>query len=193
MRDDARRSPKCATVRARGRRRIFAMPAGACAPAASAAPGAEQFIERLSYFMTLVGLTALIIGGAGIANAVSRLRQPAHRCHRHAQMPGRARRAPSSASISTEICIVACSPSPSACAPARWRLPSPRRLLRDILRLPFTAQSKSCRSLTRRGLRLPGHARLHHVAACAHAACAGLGPVPPSHRACCRLAGAPAT
>ena len=37
----------------------------------SAAPGADQFIERLSYFMTLVGLTALIVGGAGIANAAS--------------------------------------------------------------------------------------------------------------------------
>ncbi|MGE0241876.1 MAG: ABC transporter permease, partial [Parvibaculaceae bacterium] len=37
----------------------------------SAAPGADQYIERLSYFMTLVGLTALIIGGAGIANAAS--------------------------------------------------------------------------------------------------------------------------
>ena len=47
------------------------MPAGGCATATSAAPGAEQFVERLSYFMTLVGLTALIIGGAGIANAVS--------------------------------------------------------------------------------------------------------------------------
>ena len=37
----------------------------------SAAPGADEYIERLSYFMTLVGLTALIIGGAGIANAAS--------------------------------------------------------------------------------------------------------------------------
>jgi putative ABC transport system permease protein len=37
----------------------------------NAAAGAEQFVERLGYFMTLVGLTALIVGGAGIANAVS--------------------------------------------------------------------------------------------------------------------------
>jgi len=36
-----------------------------------AAAGAERFVERLGYFMTLVGLTALIVGGAGIANAVS--------------------------------------------------------------------------------------------------------------------------
>ncbi|MFO0994084.1 MAG: ABC transporter permease [Hyphomicrobiales bacterium] len=36
-----------------------------------AASGTEDFIERLGYFMTLVGLTALIVGGAGIANAVS--------------------------------------------------------------------------------------------------------------------------
>lgn len=36
-----------------------------------AASGAGEFVDRLSYFMTLVGLTALIVGGAGIANAVS--------------------------------------------------------------------------------------------------------------------------
>ena len=37
----------------------------------SAAAGAERFVERLSYFMTLVGISSLIVGGAGIANAVS--------------------------------------------------------------------------------------------------------------------------
>lgn len=36
-----------------------------------AAQGAENFVDRLSYFMTLVGLTSLIVGGAGIANAVA--------------------------------------------------------------------------------------------------------------------------
>ena len=36
-----------------------------------AAQGAENFVDRLSYFMTLVSLTSLIVGGAGIANAVS--------------------------------------------------------------------------------------------------------------------------
>ncbi len=36
-----------------------------------AAQGAENVIERLSYFMTLVSFTALVIGGAGIANAVT--------------------------------------------------------------------------------------------------------------------------
>ncbi len=37
----------------------------------SAAQGAERFVERLGYFMALVGIAALVIGGAGIANAVS--------------------------------------------------------------------------------------------------------------------------
>ncbi len=37
----------------------------------NAAQGADRFIERLGYFMTLVGLASLIVGGAGIANAVS--------------------------------------------------------------------------------------------------------------------------
>lgn len=36
-----------------------------------AAQGTENFINNLSSFLTLVGLTALIIGGAGIANAIS--------------------------------------------------------------------------------------------------------------------------
>jgi putative ABC transport system permease protein len=36
-----------------------------------AAQGAENFVGRLSYFLTLVSLTSLIVGGAGIANAVS--------------------------------------------------------------------------------------------------------------------------
>jgi putative ABC transport system permease protein len=36
-----------------------------------AAQGAERFIERLGLFMTLVGLASLIVGGAGIGNAVT--------------------------------------------------------------------------------------------------------------------------
>ena len=36
----------------------------------NAAQGADNFIERLGFFMTLVGLASLIVGGAGIANAV---------------------------------------------------------------------------------------------------------------------------
>ena len=36
----------------------------------NAAQGADSFIKRLGYFMTLVGLASLIVGGAGIANAV---------------------------------------------------------------------------------------------------------------------------
>ena len=36
-----------------------------------AASGAERFVERLGYFMTLVGISALVIGGTGIANAIT--------------------------------------------------------------------------------------------------------------------------
>ncbi len=36
----------------------------------NAAPGVERFIERLSVFLTLSAMTALLIGGVGIANAV---------------------------------------------------------------------------------------------------------------------------
>ena len=36
----------------------------------SAAPGFDRFIVRVTQFLTLVGLTALLVGGIGIANAV---------------------------------------------------------------------------------------------------------------------------
>jgi putative ABC transport system permease protein len=36
----------------------------------NAAPGITRFVDRVTLFMTLVGLTALLVGGVGIANAV---------------------------------------------------------------------------------------------------------------------------
>ena len=36
----------------------------------NAAPGMERFIDRVTLFMTLVGLTSLLVGGVGVANAV---------------------------------------------------------------------------------------------------------------------------
>ncbi|MBV9537462.1 MAG: FtsX-like permease family protein, partial [Acidisphaera sp.] len=38
--------------------------------AAAAAPGVVQFIDRTSLFLTLVGLTSLLVGGIGVANGV---------------------------------------------------------------------------------------------------------------------------
>jgi len=37
---------------------------------ANAAPGMTRFVDRVTLFMTLVGLTALLVGGVGVANAV---------------------------------------------------------------------------------------------------------------------------
>ena len=37
---------------------------------ANAAPGLKRFVERLSMFLTLLGFTALVVGGLGIGNAV---------------------------------------------------------------------------------------------------------------------------
>jgi len=37
----------------------------------NAAPGVNRFIDRTAQFLTLVGLTALLIGGVGVGNAVS--------------------------------------------------------------------------------------------------------------------------
>ena len=39
--------------------------------ATQASPGVERFVERIGLFMTLVGLTALLIGGVGVGNAVA--------------------------------------------------------------------------------------------------------------------------
>ena len=36
-----------------------------------ASPGLRRFIERLGLFLTLVGLTALVVGGVGVGNAIS--------------------------------------------------------------------------------------------------------------------------
>jgi putative ABC transport system permease protein len=38
---------------------------------AQASPGIERFVERMGLFLTLVGLTALLVGGVGIGNAVA--------------------------------------------------------------------------------------------------------------------------
>ncbi len=35
-----------------------------------AAPGVQRWIERIAFFLSLVGLTALLVGGVGVANAV---------------------------------------------------------------------------------------------------------------------------
>ena len=39
----------------------------------NAAPALSANIERFSQFLTLVGLTALVVGGVGVANAVRRI------------------------------------------------------------------------------------------------------------------------
>ena len=36
-----------------------------------ASPSLRRFIERLGLFLTLVGLTALVVGGVGVGNAIS--------------------------------------------------------------------------------------------------------------------------
>src|SRR5690606_19873658 len=35
-----------------------------------AAPGVQRFVDRTSLFLTLVGLSALLVGGVGVSNAV---------------------------------------------------------------------------------------------------------------------------
>jgi putative ABC transport system permease protein len=110
----ARSSPRSANAPAK----ISPRPAGAIRTRTNAAPALSSNIERFSQFLTLVGLTALVVGGVGVANAVRayldgkrgviatlqeprRLRRlrlhrlsrpdPDHRRHRHRHRPGRRR------------------------------------------------------------------------------------------------------
>ena len=46
------------------------MPAGRCAAATTPRPALERNIERFTQYLTLVGLTALLVGGVGVANAI---------------------------------------------------------------------------------------------------------------------------
>lgn len=39
--------------------------------ASQASPGVERFVERISMFLTLVGLTSLLVGGVGVGNSVN--------------------------------------------------------------------------------------------------------------------------
>ena len=65
------RRPATRWIRIRDRANAqFPRPAGACGPATNAAPALSANIERFSQFLTLVGLTALVVGGVGVANAV---------------------------------------------------------------------------------------------------------------------------
>ena len=55
---------------------------------ANAAPGFERFINQAEIFLVLVGLTALLIGGLGVAGAVrAGLQAGCRNCH--LEMPGR--------------------------------------------------------------------------------------------------------
>ena len=51
-------------------RNVFAEDGWRFRQASDAAPGVGQFVDRMALFMTLVGLTSLLVGGIGVANGV---------------------------------------------------------------------------------------------------------------------------
>ena len=53
-----------------------------------AAPGVTRFIDQTSLFMTLVGLTSLLVGGIGVANGVRAWLDARARDHRDPALPG---------------------------------------------------------------------------------------------------------
>ena len=54
-----------------------------------AAPGVTRFIDQTGLFMTLVGLTSLLVGGIGVANGVRAWLEARARHHRHPALPRR--------------------------------------------------------------------------------------------------------
>ncbi len=73
----------------------------------NASPQLERSVERFTQFLTLVGLTALLVGGVGVANAVSGHLDAQARRHRHHEGARRDRRRASSPSIAPQILLVA--------------------------------------------------------------------------------------
>ena len=52
--------------------------------------GIKRFVDRTALFLTMVGLSALLIGGVGVGNAVRAYLEFQDRDRRHPEMPGRA-------------------------------------------------------------------------------------------------------
>ena len=55
-----------------------------------AEPGVNRFLDRAASFLTLAGLTALLVGGIGVATGVRGWLDARARLDRHAALPGRA-------------------------------------------------------------------------------------------------------
>ena len=49
----------------------FRKPAGTIRTRNNASPSLERNVERFTQFLTIVGLTALLVGGVGVGNAVN--------------------------------------------------------------------------------------------------------------------------
>ena len=63
------------------------------------APGTRRFIERLGQFLTLVGLTALIVAGIGVGNGVASYLDGKRRTIATLKLLGATSRGPSSSPI----------------------------------------------------------------------------------------------
>ena len=137
---------------------------------------------------------ALLLHDAGRPHRAHHRRRRHRQCGQRLHRAAAADRSPPSnasarhrtrhaASISPKSCSWPRSPSPSG---SRWVPSAPAIAAGDLRRYdPAAAQrraSSSSRWRSRGALRLPGRDRLSPVAAGAHAARAGLGPVPPSSR-----------
>ena len=103
---------------------------------ANASPSLERNIERFTQFLTLVGLTALLVGGVGVANAVKSYRRAQARRHRDPEGARRDRRQRRAALSVPGDAARRCSAPPSASRSApRCRSWSPA-LFGTVLPLP---------------------------------------------------------
>ena len=104
-----------------------------------AAQGTANFVDRLSYFLTLVGLTSLIVGGAGIANAVSAFVENRINTIATLKCLGASARDVFGIYL-TEILLVAMLGLALGLAAGALTPAVAHALLKDILPLPLTAQ-----------------------------------------------------
>jgi putative ABC transport system permease protein len=137
---------------------------------------AQRNLERFSQFLTLVGLTALLVGGVGVANAVASLRRPQARRHRHPE-GARRHRGHVFACDAPRSALLALVGTAIGLARRRCRVPFGGR--RRLRRLPVAVGPRGARRTRRRGRLRPAHgARLRALAARPRPRRAGLGPVP---------------
>ena len=128
-------------------------------------PRITRFTDRLASYLTLAGLTALLIGGVGVALAIQNYLAGKTSDDRDAEVPRRARAASCSASI---CCRSWCWPAPASCSASRSARRRPgccARSRRTLLPIQVVGRLLPAAAADRRRLRPADRADLRDLAA----------------------------